>query len=65
MGINSGTIKLKQDMAELINNSKLPPVNILLVLDSMTIQVNQYLQTSIQDESEAESKVKEDGNQHD
>lgn len=65
MGINSGTIKLKQDMAELINNSKLPPVNILLVLDSMTMQVNQYLQTSIQNESEAESKVKEDGDQHD
>lgn len=65
MGINSETIKLKQDMAELINNSKLPPVNILLVLDSMIMQVNQYLQTSIQHESESESKVKEDGDQHD
>lgn len=62
MGINSETIKLKQDMAELINNSKLPPVNILLVLDSMTMQVNQFLQSSIKQEADAESKVIEDGN---
>lgn len=65
MGINSETIKLKQDIAELINNSKLPPVNILLVLDSMVMQVNQFLQASIKQESDAESKVIEDGNKHD
>lgn len=62
MGINSETIKLKQDIAELINNSKLPPVNILLVLDSMTMQINQFLQASIKQEADAESKVIEDGN---
>lgn len=62
MGINSETIKLKQDMVELINNSKLPPVNILLVLDSLVVQVNQFLQSSIQQESNAESEVNEDGN---
>lgn len=65
MGINLETIKLKQDMAELINNSKLPPVNILLVLDSMTMQVNQFLQESIKQETDAESKVIEDGDKHD
>lgn len=65
MGINSETIKLKQDIVGLINNSKLPPVNILLVLDSMTMQVNQFLQASIKQEADAESKVIENGDKHD
>lgn len=62
MGINSGTIKLKEGISELINNSKLPPVNILLVLDSLTVQVNNFLEESIKCEISAESQVKENGN---
>lgn len=42
MGINLETIKLKEGIAKLINDSKLPPVNILLVLDSLTVQVNNF-----------------------
>ncbi|MCI9325930.1 MAG: hypothetical protein HFJ00_06765 [Lachnospiraceae bacterium] len=62
MGINLETIKLKEGIAKLINDSKLPPVNILLVLDSLTVQVNNFLEKSIKCEISAESQVKENGN---
>lgn len=62
MGINYETVKLKEGISELINNSKLPPVNILLVLDSLTMQISKFLEGSIKSELAAESQVKEDGN---
>ncbi len=62
MGINSDTLKLKSDIANLINNSKLPPVNIMLVLNSLEHEVNQFLNASVQDESKVESQVKKNGN---
>ena len=62
MKINSETIKLKEEIVALINNSNLPPVNILLVLDSLTVQVNKFLEESIKCELSAESQVKENGN---
>lgn len=62
MGINFETIKLKEGITKLINDSKLPPVNILLVLDSMTVQVNKFLEEGIKQELSTESQVKENGN---
>lgn len=61
MGINSETIKFKEELTKLINNSNLPPANILLVLDFASIQVEQYLRIIIQKENSEESQVEEDG----
>lgn len=61
MGINSETVKFKEELIKLINNSNLPPANIQLVLDFVMIQVEQYLRLSIQKENSMESQVKEDG----
>lgn len=35
MGINYQTIKTKEDIINIINNSNLPVINVLLILDSI------------------------------
>ena len=56
MGINTLTLKFKEDLAQLINNSQLPPINILLVMENLHKEVNNVLLTQMQKETEEERK---------
>lgn len=55
MGINTATLKFKEDMTELINNSGLPAVNILLVLESVQKEVHNVFLSQIQEETKKEN----------
>lgn len=56
MGINTSTLKFKEELTQLINKSQLPPINILLVMDSVQKEVNSILLTQIQSEKTEERK---------
>ena len=56
MGINTATIKFKENLTELINNSNLPPVNVFLVLDSICKEVNLLMMQQFQLEKNEEFK---------
>ena len=43
MGINSLTLKFKEELTMLINKSQLPPVNVMLVMESVQKEVNNAL----------------------
>lgn len=55
MGINTSTIKFKENMTELINNSGLPAVNILLVIESIQKEVHNVFLAQVQEESQKEN----------
>lgn len=60
MGINYQTIKTKEDIAKVINNSKLPAINVLFILDSLMQEVSLLVNNAV----EAEKKeVLENDNQ--
>lgn len=63
MGINLETLNLKEKIIELVNNSQLPPVNISLVLECITMQVNGFVDKSIEYENSLEEKKEEHGDQ--
>lgn len=56
MNINTTTIKFKEELTELINNSNLPPVNVFLVLDSICKEVNLLMLQQLQQEKNEEFK---------
>lgn len=56
MGINTATKKFREDVTQAINNSNLPAVNVLLVLESIQNEVhNIYVQQIKEEETEKES----------
>lgn len=60
MGINYQTIKTKEDIAKVINNSKLPAINVLFILDSLRQEVSLLVNNAV----EAEKKeILENDNQ--
>ena len=58
MGINSATLKFKNDLVELINNSGLPICNIEMILSNTLSVVQAELRKAI--ESEKKEEVKPD-----
>lgn len=52
MGINYKTIKTKEDITNIINNSGLPAINVLFVLDSIRAEVSNIVNQSIEKEKE-------------
>lgn len=52
MSINYQTIKIKEDITNTINNSGLPAINILFVLDSIRSEVANIVNQSIEKEKE-------------
>ena len=58
MGINSLTLKFREELTTLINNSQLPPVNILFVMESIQKEVNNALLVQLQCEKTEEDKEK-------
>lgn len=60
MGINYQTIKFKEEMTNLINNSGLPAINVLFILDSLRAEVSNLCNQAIEKEKE-ESINKEQG----
>ena len=55
MGINSATIKFKEDLVALINNSGLPLCNVEMVMDSALSAVREKLVEAIRKENEVEA----------
>ena len=58
MGINYQTIKTKEDITNVINNSGLPAINIMLILDSIRNEVVNIVNQAI--ETEKTESTKED-----
>ena len=56
MGINYKTIKTKEDITNIINNSGLPAINVLFVLDSIRAEVSNIVNQSIEKEKEEITK---------
>ena len=56
MNINTTTIKFKEELTELINNSNLPSVNVFLVLDSLCKEINLLMMKQLQQEKNEEFK---------
>lgn len=54
MGINSLTLKFKEELTMLINKSQLPPVNVMLVMESVQKEVNNALLAQLQCEKSEE-----------
>lgn len=52
MGINYQTMKFKEEMTNLINNSCLPAINVLFVLDSLRVEVSNLCNKAIEKEKE-------------
>lgn len=50
MGINYQTIKTKEDIAEIINNSQLPVINVLFILESLKQEVSLLVNNAIENE---------------
>lgn len=50
MGINYQTIKTKEDITEIINNSQLPVINVLFVLDSLRQEVSLLVNNAVENE---------------
>ena len=61
MGINTATKNFKENLTDLINNSGLPAVNVLLVLESIQREVQgiyvQQLQVEATEEKEGDPNV--------
>lgn len=55
MGINYQTIKTKEDITNIINNSGLPAINVLLILDSIRSEVANIVNQSIETEKKEEN----------
>lgn len=55
MGINYQTIKTKEDITNIINNSGLPAINVLLILDSIRSEVANIVNQSIEMEKKEEN----------
>lgn len=55
MGINSATLKFKNDLVELINNSGLPICNVEMVMSNTLSAVRDKLKEAIKQESEVKS----------
>lgn len=59
MGINTATKNFKENLTDLINNSGLPAVNILLVMESIQKEVHNAFLIQMQEETKnEESKEK-------
>ena len=58
MGINYQTIKIKEDITNTINNSGLPAINVLFVLDSIRSEVANIVNQSVEKEKEEITKEK-------
>ena len=54
MGINTATKNFKEDLTRLINESGLPAVNILLVMESIQKEVHGAFLTQMQEEAKKE-----------
>lgn len=50
MGINTDTIKFREEITNIINNSNIPPINILLVLDIIQKEVSNIVMQQLQQE---------------
>lgn len=56
MGINYQTMKFKEEMTNLINNSGLPAINVLFILDSLRSEVSNLCNQAIEKEKEELAK---------
>ena len=56
MGINTATKNFKEDLTRLINESGLPAVNILLVMESIQKEVHNAFFTQMQEETKNEER---------
>lgn len=56
MGINYQTLKFKEELANLINNSGLPTVNVSLVLELTRAELSVLLNQAIEEEKKDETK---------
>ena len=55
MSINYQTIKIKEDIINTINNSGLPAINVLLILDSIHREVANIVNQAIETEKKEEN----------
>lgn len=58
MGINTATKNFKENLTELINNSGLPAVNILLVMENIQKEVHGAFLIQMQEEAKKEKAKK-------
>lgn len=58
MEINALTLKFKEELTKLINNSNLPPVNVLLVMENIQKDVHNALIIQLQEEKTKEKEEK-------
>lgn len=58
MGINSATLKFKNDLVALINNSGLPICNVEMIMSNTLSVVQAELKKAIEAEQKKESEVK-------
>ena len=56
MGINTATKNFKEDLTRLINESGLPSVNVLLVLESIQKEVHTIFLQQLQEEQNKEEQ---------
>lgn len=61
MGINSATLKFKNDLVALINNSGLPICNVEMILSNTLSVVQAELRKAIELENKKEREVESDG----
>lgn len=61
MGINSATLKFKNDLVALINNSGLPICNVEMILSNTLSVVQAELRKAIELEKKKEQEVESDG----
>ena len=64
MGINYQTMKFKEEMTNLINNSGLPAINVLFVLDSLKSEVSNLCNQAIEKEKEEYIKNEQKNEKH-
>lgn len=64
MGINYQTMKFKEEMTNLINNSGLPAINVLFVLDSLRVEVSNLCNQAIEKEKEEYIKNEQKNEKH-
>lgn len=64
MGINYQTMKFKEEMTNLINNSGLPAINVLFVLDSLRAEVSNLCNQAIEKEKEEYIKNEQENEKH-
>ena len=55
MGINTATQKFKENITKIINESRLPAVNILLVLEGIQREVVEVYHQQLQQEQEEDT----------